>query len=376
MAPLLNPSTNFEDLSLQPSYPNPQFLPMYLSSSIGTAGHRALSMYSYPYSQYKPMGHAPHPSFQAMNMGYNNMAPSYPYGYMVPPPAPNPFVAAPPVFKPDAQVSGGINSQLEYEPTDMSAFICWCVFGMLNQARNPNKEFESAVVSILYATRLPKSTIVIALEYLNQRFSSVALGHLQEDEILNTLVIALMLANKFNDDNTFTNRSWSGATGIDIKVLNSEEAAWLKAVNWQLSVVKFTDNIRTLEECWKTWLEKYSTQSTKPAYSATSSRKMYASPSMSSDGYCSSIPSSPTYQPSYSSGYSQMNSSPVRYQPDSYGWNSSGYSMRSQYMAPQQSIWAYTPNQYQYMPQPDPMMNGAAYFGYSNPYYACNMASC
>lgn len=325
------------------------------------------------------MGHAPHPSFQQMNMGFNNMAPSYPYGFMAPPPAPNPFVAPPPVYKPDSQVSGGINSQLEYEPSDMSAFICWCVFGMFNQARNPTKEFENVVVSILYATRLPKSSIIIALEYLNQRYSSASVGHLQEDEIFVKLVVAFMLANKFNDDNTFTNRSWSGATGLDIKLLNSEESAWLKAVNWQLNVVNFTDNIRTLEECWKTWLDKYSPQSCKPSYANTtsSSRKTYASPTLSSDGFsCSSIPSSPIYQTSSNTAYSHLNSSPVKYPMDSYGWGPSTYTMRSQYMPPQQSIWAYTPNQYQYVPQHDPMMAGPGYFGFTNPYYACNMASC
>lgn len=339
---------------------------MYLSYyPIGTAGHRASSLFSYhPHSGY--YGGSIHPA-----------------GSLAPPPPPPPYVsqpvhAAPAPSAAQEQVTGGINAVLEYKPQNMAAFLCWCAFGMLNQNRSPSKEFENVIVSILYATRLPKSTIVISLEYLNQRFSNTQSGHLTELDIFLKVVVSLVLANKFNDDNTFTNRSWCGATGLEIELLNAEEAAWLKEVNWQLNVVKFQLNIKTLEECWKTWLSKYSTQPALPAASAS-----YCQPALSLESFqdYSSIPSSPVYESSISPMYSNTSpgaSSPINFSLD---WSVSvmpisqlQYNLRpNPYVPlPQQSIWAYTPSQYQYVPQ----MNDSAYYGYANPYYHCSMASC
>ncbi|KAK6198084.1 cyclin-like protein [Scheffersomyces amazonensis] len=180
---------------------------------------------------------------------------------VIAPPQPQGIQPAPPA---DEQVNGGINSVLEYDLNTMACFLSWCSFGMLKQRRNPTKEFESLIVSVLFATRLPKSTIIIALEYMNQRFSShsdLSLGgsgkKLTEQEIFVNLIVSLILANKFNDDNTFTNKSWCGATGLQLQVLNKEEKDWLDECKWSLNVVNFESNIITLEECWTTWLDKY-----------------------------------------------------------------------------------------------------------------------
>lgn len=332
---------------------------------IGTAGHRALSLVSY----------IPHAAYYGGNIHQQtSLGPPPP-----PPYANHPVYAAPaPAAAPQApqeQVTGGINAVLEYEPQNMSAFLCWCAFGMLSQNRSPSKEFEKVMVLILYATRLPKLSIIIALEYLNQRFSNTHIGHMAELEVFLKIVISLVLANKFNDDNTFTNRSWCGATGLKIETLNAEEAAWLKEVNWQLNVVKFQPNIRTLEECWKTWLVKYSAQPVVPASSA------YCLPALSPESFhdFSSIPSSPLYESPVSSMYSNnspMGSSPVKFSQD---WVEPMPLAQPPFNArlnpyvplPPQSIWAYTPTQYLYVPQ----MNDN-YYGYTNPYYHCSLASC
>lgn len=297
------------------------------------------------------------------------MAPPYVPAYSAP--------AAPPPA--NEQVTGGINAVLEYEPKNMAAFLCWCAFGMLNQSRSPSKPFENDMVSILYATRLPKSSIIIALEYLNQRFSSTQLGYMSEQELFVKIVVALVLANKFNDDNTFTNRSWCGATGLRLEVVNSEEATWLKEVNWQLNVVNFQPNIKTLEECWRTWMAKYSTQPAAPAAPAS-----YCSPALSHDSFhnYSSIPSSPDYESSMSSMYSNWSSlgssSPIKFLLD---WpvttkplSQPQFNMRANGYVPVQLLymWAYTPLQY----QPVPPLNELGYYGCANPYYHCSMASC
>lgn len=273
-------------------------------ASIGAAGHRALSLVSYG------------------NYSYGSMAPPH---HKMPVFGRNAPVAAP------EPVNGGISAVLDYDAQNMAAFLGWCAFGMLGQTRNPSKEFESVVVLILHATRLPRSTIVIALEYLNQRYSNATLGPLAERDLFLKLVVALVLANKFNDDNTFTNRLWAGATGLAIELLNLEEREWLAAVKWQLSVVQYQSNMEVLEECWRTWMNKFASTAVSPV-----------------PEYYASLPQSPTYEPA-------VDSSPVD---SSYDW--SHYYARNPYVAPQPSIWAY-PNQYQYAPPTD-------YYGYT-PYY-------
>lgn len=314
---------------------------MYLTYyPIGTAGHRAPLLYGYA-----------------------------PYGYGKPYARPYvPYVPPAPVAE---EVSGGISAVLEYEPATMATFLCWCAFGMLNQSRTPSKLFESTVVGILYATRLPKLSIIIALEYMNQRFSNTQTGHLAEPEVFLKVVTALVLANKFNDDNTFTNRSWCGATGLLMPAINAEEAAWLADVQWKLNVVKFQANIETLEECWRTWLDKYAA----PAYAPRPAAQAYLLPQ--SDHHAS-LPLSPLYASLYAHS-SPINSSPVKYESNpKYAHESNpkyaDWLYQQRYRnpyAPQQSIWAYTPQQYQYAPrQSDP------YYGYANPYYNCSMALC
>ncbi|CAN3474448.1 hypothetical protein DICA0_B00892 [Diutina catenulata] len=162
---------------------------------------------------------------------------------------------------PGAPPAGGINSVLEYDLHKMATFVSWCAFGMLKSHRSPSPEFENLMVSVLFATRLPRSTIIIGLEYMNQRFyAGSAQGgagdHLSDHDVFTYLVVALVLANKFNDDNTFTNKSWCGATGVALAQLNQQEAAWLAHCKWNLNVVNFEQNIVTLEDCWRTWLDK------------------------------------------------------------------------------------------------------------------------
>lgn len=287
-------------------------------ASIGAGGHRASALASYGNYCYGPMAANLAPPYHKMAV-FGRAAPAAP---PVPAPAPE-------------HVNGGISAVLEYDPHNMAAFLSWCAFGMLGQTRNPSKEFEGVVVLILHATRLPKSTIIIALEYVNQRYSGAALGALAERELFLKLVVALVLANKFNDDNTFTNRLWAGATGLQMDIINREERQWLEAVKWQLNVAKYQPNIHTLEECWRTWMEKFASSSPVPEYYAPVA-----------------VPSSPAYE-------LPVESSPIDFSYDYGQYYGRGYGS----YAP--SIWAY-PQQYA-APPPD-------YYGYS--YYNSGVAIC
>ncbi|KAI5962522.1 CLG1 [Candida pseudojiufengensis] len=239
------------------------------------------------------------------------------------------------------EVNGGINSVLEYDLNQMSSFLGWCTFGMLKQQTSPSKDFDNLISSVLFATRLPKSTIIIALEYMNQRFSSKFIQkNLAETEIFNFLVVSLVLANKFNDDNTFTNKSWCGATGLQILKLNKLENEWLEEIKWSLSIINFESNILILNECWKTWCEKYSTSgSTKlsPIITNNSKYNNYNSNQINPQN----VYSTPTISPSSMTFDYQSSSSPNSYT-SNYGYN---YQQQQQ----QQIQNHYHQNQQQYL---------------------------
>lgn len=363
--------------------------------SLGTAGHRGTSSYNYvpvngcgyvnqenvhnpgfmygPYNT-QPNGPqylgAPVGSLSSIPMGLGQSLQTHggiPARGAIPPPM---ISDMPPLYQ-EQQTGAGANSVLEYDLQNMSSFLSWCCFGMLKQRKNPGKDFEGLVSSILYATRLSTSTIIIALEYMNQRFSTCNFGELPELTIFLKLVVSLVLGNKFNDDNTFTNRSWCGATGLSIGSINREEKEWLEEIKWQLNVVKFESNIKTLEECWRTWLEKYSAKLTR---SSPVTPHSFHSPFASTlPSYSPSSSSSPLYEKGVN-GYNyntNYGSSPANYFGDSI-WSNP----RSN------QVWSYA-NSYRYdhgnnlFTDPGSQHMGSSNFvGYTNPYYNYNMASC
>lgn len=343
--------------------------------SIGSSGNRIKPLYGYgPFISYgyMPVASRPymhpyshHPLTGSNNYSYTSQAHAGDNIYSKVPEVP----VAPAEAPGASEVSGGITAVMEYESQSMAAFLSWCALGMLKQGRNPSIEFEQAIVSILNATRLPKLTILIALEYINQRFPNRETSLLNDNEVFTFIVIALVLANKFNDDNTFTNRSWCGATGLQIEVVNKEEALWLKAVNWNLNVVGFRSNLECLDECWLAWLRRFSGQGmfsppVTPPYSPSYSTSYYSS-------YSAYSPSSPSYE--YGVEQASLVSSPICESPSrfNYDWQVS------------QCNWGYGHNGAVYrapLVPPHILLNTASQFsgdshGYVPTYYNC-MASC
>lgn len=339
---------------------------------IGSSGNRMKPNYGYgPFSTY---GHVPavHPQYlQAYHHQQQTLTnnPSRSYSRCSERDYSRVGCGVAPAISAPTEVSGGITAVMEYEPQTMASFLSWCAFGMLKQGRNPSVEFELAIVSILNATRLPKSTIIIALEYINQRFCNRDVVLLNDNELFNNIVIALVLANKFNDDNTFTNRSWCGATGLQIEVVNKEEAAWLKAVNWNLSVVGLRSNIECLEECWSTWLTRYSNTSMYPALAVPTYTAAY-SPTYTAS-FSPYTPLSPLHESRLGQGSLSSSpvvcDSPVKY---NYEWQNSqhdwGFGYTGLYLQP--PIRAH-------IPVSASSNFGGEFYAYGPNYYNC-MASC
>jgi hypothetical protein len=148
------------------------------------------------------------------------------------------------VHQPQQQevVTGGVSSVLDYDLNIMAKFLAYLSHRLFNRADTDNAYFIQQVKHVLGAVRLPKSSLMLACYYLLQRYEEdTSLFAVSSDEVVyQTTVISLLLSNKANDDHTFTNKSWSDATGIPVMLLNNFEASWLALINWQLHNTNMT----------------------------------------------------------------------------------------------------------------------------------------
>lgn len=151
--------------------------------------------------------------------------------------------------------NGGVAANLDYDIQIMSNFCSWIVFSLF-KCKNPNSSphFQSLLQSVLSATRLPKSTILLGIHYVSMKIDNDSQPCHVESQIFETLIIGLLLANKFNDDNTFKNKSWAEATGLNLDKINILERDWLRNCLWKLH-----DDIqyKLVESCWTTWCLRF-----------------------------------------------------------------------------------------------------------------------
>lgn len=175
---------------------------------------------------------------------------------------PNQQIVAPPVqSQPQPQVTeekvnGGVSEVLDYDISLMSEYIvksAYIAFGMESALVNKEKDvtlqqnvdlFMKGIESVLNATRLPSITVFLALDYLFKYLDKLpngtkSIGGNTLHIIYQNTMVAFILANKFNDDKTFTNKSWSQATGMDNMLINEFERTWLDVFDWKLYDDKF-----------------------------------------------------------------------------------------------------------------------------------------
>ncbi|KAF9229782.1 hypothetical protein BS17DRAFT_812420 [Gyrodon lividus] len=100
----------------------------------------------------------------------------------------------------------------------------------------PSVTFVQFMQKLLETTQVSQSVIVLSLHYIwrlkeRNRFTAGLPG--SEFRIA---VAALMMANKFLDDNTYTNKTWSEVSGIDLNEINRMEREFLMGVGFSLYV--------------------------------------------------------------------------------------------------------------------------------------------
>ncbi|KAI8876477.1 hypothetical protein K501DRAFT_262099 [Backusella circina FSU 941] len=96
--------------------------------------------------------------------------------------------------------------------------------------------FKLFCQKLLKATQISTTCVLLALFYiyrLRATYPSIRGSMGSEVRLFTT---ALVLANKFLDDNTFTNKTWSDVSNIAVKELNIMELEFLSALNYQIYI--------------------------------------------------------------------------------------------------------------------------------------------
>jgi len=105
--------------------------------------------------------------------------------------------------------------------------------GLLPDA-TPSIGFRKWVTTIISTTQVGKNVVLLALMFIYRlkRFNPTVSG--KRGSEFRLLTIALMLANKFLDDNTYTNKTWAEVSGISVTEVHIMEVEFLSNMRYDL----------------------------------------------------------------------------------------------------------------------------------------------
>ncbi|KAI8986516.1 cyclin-domain-containing protein [Pilobolus umbonatus] len=101
---------------------------------------------------------------------------------------------------------------------------------------NRSNAFKLFCQNILKLTRVSNSCVLLSLYYiykLKNAYPSIQGSMGSEVRLFTT---ALILSNKFLDDNTFTNKTWSDVSSVPLSELNIMEIEFLSALNYRIYI--------------------------------------------------------------------------------------------------------------------------------------------
>ncbi|CAE6451379.1 unnamed protein product [Rhizoctonia solani] len=130
---------------------------------------------------------------------------------------------------------------------NMCNMVCYLWFGRRGQRSSspnidtvqqfsPRPEFVSFTADLLATTQVSQSVITLALRYIYMLKQSNPSIRGRRGSEYRLAVTALMLANKFLDDNTYTNKTWSDVSRISLREINQMEKEFLNGLGHNLYV--------------------------------------------------------------------------------------------------------------------------------------------
>ncbi|KAI8983783.1 hypothetical protein BDB01DRAFT_850439 [Pilobolus umbonatus] len=106
----------------------------------------------------------------------------------------------------------------------------------VNIANYTSAAFRKFCKQILTATQLSESVILLSLKYIAMLLQNNPTIQGAEGSEYRLFTVALMLGNKFLDDNTFTNKTWSEVSGMKVTDLNIMELEFLDVLRYTLFI--------------------------------------------------------------------------------------------------------------------------------------------
>lgn len=111
----------------------------------------------------------------------------------------------------------------------------------------PSNAFKKWISTVLATTLLTENAVILALLFIYRlkKYNPSVKGRSGSEYRLFT--VALMLGNKFLDDNTYTNSTWADVSGISVQEIHVMEVEFLSNMRYSLMVSK---------EQWDEWHKK------------------------------------------------------------------------------------------------------------------------
>ncbi|KAH8653501.1 cyclin-domain-containing protein [Xylariales sp. PMI_506] len=117
----------------------------------------------------------------------------------------------------------------------------------LSPYTRPSTAYKKWVNSILSTTQVTQNVILLALLFVYRLKSTNPKVNGSPGSEYRLLTVALMLGNKFLDDNTYTNKTWAEVSGIAVKEIHVMEVEFLSNMRYSLLTSKTQ---------WADWLKK------------------------------------------------------------------------------------------------------------------------
>ncbi len=148
---------------------------------------------------------------------------------------------------------------LDYDVELMAEYVAEMATRLAAGTPRAPDSFRKFISQILSSTRLPRTTILLGMNYFAKRINMMNMLsgnklNLSEGHIWRLLTVALLLGSKFLDDNTFQNRSWADVSGIAVRELNKLEREWMDAIGWGLYVnLDRSEDYTAWINSWNEW---------------------------------------------------------------------------------------------------------------------------
>ncbi|KAK0540970.1 hypothetical protein OC835_000397 [Tilletia horrida] len=113
----------------------------------------------------------------------------------------------------------------------------------------PSGRFVTFIKNLLTTTQVSSSVILLALLYIFRLKSRHPDLHGQEGSEYRLSVTSLMLANKWLDDHTYLNKTWSELSGIELRDVTKMEREFWSGLGMDISVsdIQFQDWLKQVE---------------------------------------------------------------------------------------------------------------------------------